>query len=96
MELSFDAEQQLMELADALAELKIHAATAAWQILSAEIFRILIEKGLMTLPELDQRLKMIEDDAAKRRATAPETSDAMMHMTMSLRHAFDLTEGEAN
>lgn len=88
MKLPTEAEAQLRELADALAESKVNAAMSAAQMMIAEIFRILISKGLLTREEFADRLSLFETLAASTRTKTPDTSDALTRITMDLRNAF--------
>lgn len=88
------AEKQLRQLAADVVDLKVNAAFSALHILLADQYRLLIDKNLLTLDELNRRLATFEVMAAAMKGSSPETADQLLQATLMLRHAFGI-EGSA-
>jgi len=89
-DLANDPMKAITELAEALAKQRIDSAFHAWQVVTAEILSVMVEKDLLTMDELVARLDKLDAGAARHKKTAPMNAEFTTQATMALRNAFGL------
>lgn len=85
--------QELQEFADSLAELRVATSSAALSTIDVMIINLLIRKGIITRDELLQQISETEKSATQFRATAPDSSEAILALCLRLRHVFGPSGG---
>jgi hypothetical protein len=84
------AERQLRQLAADIVDLKTGGVFAALHLLITDQYRILLDKGLISLEEIERRMAMLDAMAAGMKEGAPETADQITQATMFLRHGLGI------
>ncbi|TMV86437.1 hypothetical protein FGG78_19825 [Thioclava sp. BHET1] len=85
----------LTDLAEAIAEAKVRASTAANLIVQAKMLELLLGKGIVTQSELEAFLRGIDMKAGAFMATSPDLARELSQAVTDLRSALGIIERSA-
>ncbi len=96
MKIPPEAKAAIDELAEGLAHKKARDLTAACGMMFIEVFRQLLNKGILSQEEFEAVLARFEADAALKREENPDAADSLGVMTHLLQQYLCPSRGTPN
>lgn len=78
----------VLKALEGVAELQVSGAFGATTVIWVELLKMLMDKNVVSWPEVEARLSLIEAVATSNRSVAPTTNDYILRATLSVRDAF--------